>query len=114
MERKIMPRLPCRVENGKLILPELNIEDGEYYFELKPTGVRSAKQNSYYWMIVDLLSEELGYTNQEMHLAIKTQFNIKSTKELEKKEFSDFIERLIRWSAIELNVVVPDPHNSLI
>jgi len=114
MERKNMSRLPCRVENGKLILPELNIEDGEYYLELKPTGVRSSQQNSYYWRIVDLLAEELGYTSQEMHLAIKTKFDIKSTKELEKKEFSDFIERLIRWSAIELNVVVPDPQNSLI
>mgnify|MGYP002820416137 FL=1 len=105
----ILPRLPCKVENGELILPDFNVEDGEYYFELKPTGVRSAQQNNYYWKIVDLLAEELGYTNREMHITIKNHFNIESTKILEKKEFGDFIERLIRWSAIELNVVIPDP-----
>lgn len=105
-----MPLLPCKVENGKLIIPDLGVEDGEYYFTLKPTGVRSANQNNYYWRIVQLLGDELGYTNQEMHLTIKNHFNIESTKDLERKEFSDFIERLVRWCAIELNVVIPDPY----
>lgn len=113
MEEGNMLRLPCEVKEGKLILPDFTIEDGEYYFTLKPTGVRSAHQNNYYWRIVQLLGDELGYTNQEMHLTIKNHFNIESTKELERKEFSDFIERLIRWSAIELNVVIPDPQNAL-
>ncbi len=105
-----MSRVPCRVENGKLYLPDIEVEDGEYYFELVKTGVRSPNQNNYYWNIINILSEELGYTKEEMHLTIKTHFNIDSTKSLEMKEFSDFIERLIRWSAIELNIVIPDPY----
>ena len=44
-----------------------------------------------------------------MHQTIKNHFKIISTKDMERKEFSDFIERLIRWSAIELNIVIPDP-----
>ncbi|MBT7339318.1 MAG: hypothetical protein HN802_06510 [Candidatus Jacksonbacteria bacterium] len=109
MEGIDMPRLPCKIEKGKLIIPDFEMDDGDYYFELKPTGVRSSQQNAYYWIIVDVLAEELGYTSQEMHLTIKNHFNIESTKELEKKEFGEFVERLIRWSAIELGVVIPDP-----
>tara|TARA_Y100001973_G_C5205850_1_gene341520 strand:- start:5517 stop:5879 length:363 start_codon:yes stop_codon:yes gene_type:complete len=112
-----MPRLrfACKVENGQLVITNRSEFDdvisklnGNYYIELKETGVRSAQQNNYYWAIVDLLANDLGYTNREMHDAIKTHFEIESTKILTTKEFSQFIERIIRWSAIELGVVVPD------
>jgi hypothetical protein len=104
-----MQRLHCKVKNGKVILPDVDVEDGEYYFELREVGVRSAKQNNYYWKIIDILSEELGYTKREMHQTIKKHFDIKSTKYLEPKEFSDFLENLIRWCAIDLHIVIPDP-----
>ena len=55
-----------------------------------------------------MLADDLGYTNQEMHQAIKDHFNINSTKTLTTKEFSQFIERIIRWAAIDLNVIIPD------
>tara|TARA_R110000744_G_scaffold110434_1_gene208312 strand:- start:5435 stop:5776 length:342 start_codon:yes stop_codon:yes gene_type:complete len=110
MEDGYMPRLHCRVEGGNVILPKVDVDDGEYYFELKAVGVRSGQQNNYYWNIIDILSEELGYTKQEMHETIKEHFNIESTKALEPKEFSEFIEQLIRWSAIELYVVIKDPY----
>ena len=82
---------------------------GEYYIELKETGVRSSQQNNYYWNIVRILAEELGYTENEMHSSIKNHFEVESTKTLSTKEFASFIERLVRWSAIELNIVIPDP-----
>ena len=86
---------------------------GNYYIELKPAGVRSSQQNNYYWSIVKLLAEELGYTESEMHQAIKNHFNILSTKSLTTKEFSEYIERIIRWSAIDLHIVIPDPKTLL-
>jgi len=43
-----------------------------------------------------------------MHSTIKTHFNVQSTKTLSTKEFATFIEKLIRWSAVELNIVIPD------
>jgi hypothetical protein len=46
-----------------------------------------------------------------MHSTIKNHFNIDSTKTLSTKEFSVFIERLIRWSAVDMNIVIPDPKN---
>jgi len=109
-------RFACKIEKGKMSLLNRTEFDnaisklqGEYYIELKETGVRSAQQNNYYWKIVGILGEELGYTEQEMHATIKNHFNIESTKTLSTKEFSVFIERIIRWSAVDMNIVIPDP-----
>ena len=43
-----------------------------------------------------------------MHQAVKDHFEIQSTKTLTTKEFSKLIERIIRWSAIDLGIVIPD------
>ena len=108
-------RFPCKVENGKLVILNRSEFDsiiadlnGDYYIEIVETGVRSSQQNNYYWKIVDMLAEELGYTRNEMHSAIKDHFEIQTTKTLTTKEFSQFIERIIRWSAIDLGVIIPD------
>ena len=109
-------RFPCNIKNGKMTLTNREEFDkaisklqGEYYIELKETGVRSSQQNNYYWNIVRILADELGYTENEMHSTIKNHFEVESTKTLSTKEFASFIERLVRWSAIELNIVIPDP-----
>ena len=109
-------RFPCNIKNGKMTLTNKEEFDnaisklqGDYYIELKETGVRSSQQNNYYWNIVRILAEELGYTENEMHSTIKNHFEVESTKTLSTKEFASFIERLVRWSAIELNIVIPDP-----
>ena len=110
-------RFSCTIENGKMFITDREsfdsaIErlDGSYYIELKESGVRSAQQNNYYWKIVNLLADDIGYTDKEMHQAIKDHFEIKSTKHLSSSEFSKFIEKLIRWAAIDFNVVIPDPN----
>jgi hypothetical protein len=118
---KIRLRFPCKIKNGKMVIDNkdeftnaiLIQPSGNYYIELKPTGVRSSQQNNYYWNIVDILGEELGYTSDEMHEVIKDHFNIPSTKELPKDEFALLVERLIRWSATELNIVIKDPNTLL-
>ncbi len=109
-------RFPCNIKDGKMTLTDREEFDkvisklqGDYYIELKETGVRSSQQNNYYWNAVRILAEELGYTENEMHSTIKNHFEIESTKTLSTKEFASFIERLVRWSAIELNIVIPDP-----
>lgn len=109
MEKKSLQRLHCQIENGIIITRTVDLPDGEYYIDIKPVGARSGQQNNYYWRIIDILSEELGYTKKEMHKTIKDHFGIQSTKLMEQKEFSNFLEELIRWCAIELNVVIPDP-----
>jgi|APSaa5957512622_1039677.scaffolds.fasta_scaffold107573_2 methylphosphotriester-DNA--protein-cysteine methyltransferase len=112
----IVNRFPCKIEQGKLIfhnraefLACIKELEGNFYLELKETGVRSIQQNGYYWRIVEILSDELGYTKQEMHETLKNHFDIESTKHLEQKEFSSYIERIIRWSAQEMGIAIPDP-----
>lgn len=109
-------RFPCNIKDGKMTLTDKEEFDkvisklqGDYYIELKETGVRSSQQNNYYWNAVRIIAEELGYTDNEMHATIKNHFEVESTKTLSTKEFASFIERLVRWSAIELNIVIPDP-----
>ena len=109
-------RFPCIIKDGKMsLLDRVEFDNaisklqGEYYIELKETGVRSAQQNNYYWNAVRIIADELGYTEQEMHSTIKNHFEVESTKMLSTKEFANFIEKLVRWSAVELNIIIPDP-----
>lgn len=109
-------RFPCLIKDGKMTLQnkkEFNNTiaklSGDYYIELKETGVRSSQQNNYYWKIVNVLADDLGYTEQEMHSTLKNHFNVESTKTLTTKEFAKLIEQIIRWSAIDLGIVIPDP-----
>ena len=72
---------------------------------------RSPQQNNYYWMIVKSVAKDIGYTPDEMHEVVKVKFKIDSTKNLEQEEFSDFLDRLIRYFA-ELGVPVEDPRRA--
>ena len=99
----------CRVENNIIIAPQVDLPDGDYYLLIKPVNSRSAKQNNYYWKVVNTLGQELGYTKNQMHKTLKEEFRIESTKELSTSEFSDYIEQIIYWAATELNIVLPSP-----
>ncbi len=109
-----MPRLRfvCEVVDGEITIHSFDAPNGTYYLELKKTETRSPKQNNYYWFVVEILAEDLGYTQQEMHTTLKNHFDITSTKHLSKKEFADFLERIIRWAAIDFGIALPDPHTS--
>ena len=100
------------LENKEEFNKAISSLDGNYYIELKETGVRSGQQNNYYWGIIKILADELGYTEKEMHYTVKNHFEVESTKTLTTKEFADLIERIIRWSAMELNIVIQDPKKS--
>lgn len=79
---------------------------------------RSNPQNAYYWAVpVKLLGDYLGYEDDEIHEALKWQFlkiegdppSVRSTKKLSTTEFNEYIEKIIRWAALEFQVVIPDP-----
>ena len=113
-------RFPVKINNGELsfhdrqeFINAIKSIEGDYYLELKEVGARSPQQNNYYWSIAELLGNELGYTKREMHELLKVQFGIDSTKNLEVAEFARFIEEIIRWSAIEFSIAIPDPKTLL-
>lgn len=99
----------------------------------KKSAKRSLPQNSYYHgVVVELVREGLldcGYSlsHDETHYFLKERFNQieipgkdgfvitvpGTTTELNKVEFSEYIERIAQWSAEYLNVVIPPANSDL-
>lgn len=81
---------------------------------------RSNNQNAYYWGVcIKILSEELGYTDDEMHSALKMMFlqdnlrkipTLKSTTSLTTVEFEEYLEKIRQWAAQELSCIIPLPN----
>jgi hypothetical protein len=82
---------------------------------------RSVQQNRYYWcVVVDLLAVHTGYTPDEMHEALKWKFliihrdglpdTVKSTTNLTKDQFCEYIDNIQKWAARDLGCVIPDPN----
>ena len=112
-----------KIKNGKLTLDDnlgfrdyLRLIEGDVHLEIKPAEkVRSPQQNAYYRVIIRILSKELGYTEAEMHKTMKERYQIQSTKELSKPEFTELIEAIKRWASIDMGIVLPNakqPHQS--
>lgn len=86
----------------------------------KRRAKRSDQANRYYWsVVVALVAEYCGYEPEEAHDALKLMFLtdhtadgplplVKSTAKLTQSEFSDYIERVKRWAATDLGVVIPE------
>lgn len=92
-------------------------------------ATRSIAQNRLYWGVyVKLLSEHTGYDPEDLHDILKAKFLPKkititddqgvitdefvvggSTRQLNKLQFGEYLERIQRWAAEELHVVIPDP-----
>jgi hypothetical protein len=82
---------------------------------------RSNQQNSAYWgIIVEILSDHLGYSREEVHDALRTKFLsrvdektgltvIRSTTALSTVEFMDYYAQIQRWAAEFLQVYIPSP-----
>ena len=108
-----------KVEKGNLKLHDtgsyrrfLNGIKGEVWIDIKEAPkMRSVEQNNYYRHIIRQIGNHLGYGEDEMHDVIKQKFAIQSTKDLSKDDFSELLDRIIRFSAT-LGFVVQDPRRS--
>ena len=82
---------------------------------------RTQMQNSYYWGQVigspskegSLMSSETfqGYTKQELHEALKEKFDVKSTSGMEQEEFTEYINKIIRWAAEFGEIYIKEPED---
>ena len=93
--------------------------------EEKPS--RSNNQNKYYWsVVIGTLSNELGYTADEMHEVLKEKFlpkkevellgdkiKIGSSAKLKTDEFEKYLEDIRRFAAEKLNIIIPLPNEIL-
>lgn len=76
------------------------------------SAARSNDSNNYYWkVVVSMIGDHLGYEKYECHDALKEKFNVTSTSKMNTREFQDYVTRVVRFAATELNLVIPEPHN---
>ena len=112
-------RFTAKIINGvikwhdeKALAEHLNIiNDVECYIDIKPSKVRNTAQNNYYWAILREFGDQCGYHPEEMHDVCKSHFKIKTTKEFNVDEFSEYIDRVIYWAA-EMGFPVKDPRTT--
>jgi phage pi2 protein 07 len=93
----------------------------------KKKYVRSVQQNRLWWLYMDILHKELGYSKEEMHNVAKFKFlkrekviektgeiveYLESTTRLSRTQFAETIDKLIMWAA-EMNIVLPQPNEQL-
>lgn len=85
---------------------------------------RSLNQNSYYWgVVLKVLSEHTGYDPDDIHEICRYMFlksfktvgskeleYVKSTADLNTAEFEEYLEKIRRWAAVELNCYTPLPN----
>jgi len=99
-----------------------NFEEGTMLeLVVKEIENRTQLQNSYYWGQVigspskegSLMSNEMfqGYTKQELHEALKEKFEVKSTAGMEQEEFTEYINKIIRWAAEFADMYIKEPED---
>ena len=111
-------KFTAKIEDGKIkwhdtegLRNYLSKVEGEAYIDIKPSDSRSTAQNNYYWIMLREFGQQCGYHEEEMHDVCKTHFKIKSTKELNVDEFSEYLERIHQWAA-EQGFPIQDPRKS--
>jgi hypothetical protein len=90
----------------------------------KQKSKRSHQQNKYWWVCMTILSQDIGYTKEEMHELAKFKFlkrekviektgeimeYIESTTKLNKTDFADMTSELHRWASESFGIVLPVP-----
>lgn len=128
---KPVPIFKGKVKNGKLLFDERDIFDlwiGQ--FEDKKVDIivnrrldnRSMQANKYLWGVVyETVSQCTGFTPEEVHEIFKKKFLsyrkqykgksylfTKSTANLNTLEFSEYVEKIKQFSALELSCYIPE------
>jgi hypothetical protein len=80
---------------------------------------RSEQQNAYYWgAVLKVISDHTGYDCEDLHNHFKAHFlkrhvgnltSFRSTTELNKVEFGEYLDKIIRFASERLDVRVPTP-----
>ncbi len=94
--------------------------------------MRSLPQSKYYFgVVVKIISDELGYTREEVHeickqmflseiIFLKTKKGVrqirvpKSTTELKTVEFEEYLSSIRQWASMELGIYIPTPNEGVV
>jgi len=111
------------LNNKNQFLQELNQFEGKEIVIkiIERNNNRTKDQNSLFWSWVAILSDNTGYTKEEMKELIQVKFlqrerldadgytetYIKGTSTLSKKEFNDLMNEVSYWSNSTLQITLP-------
>ncbi len=132
MSDKISPIFYGAVKDGRIVLDTetmktrfqdrlRNLEGKKIQLSVnRYTKRRSLNQNNYYWgAIIPMIAEQVGMLDEEVHEALRLMFlkdntkrlgTIKSTSELSKGEFAEYLIDIQNWAIPFLGIEKwPDP-----
>lgn len=111
-------------KNKKQIEDFINsLDPGKYFIKISEYNEeRTISQNKFYWKLIEIIAREIGYEVQEMHEVFKYKFLKKtfedangnlvkgfaSSADLDKKDFSDYIEKIKRYVEQDLKINLPE------
>ncbi|MCK5602159.1 recombination protein NinB [Candidatus Pacearchaeota archaeon] len=86
---------------------------------------RSLSQNKLYWKWITCIGDSIGYGRDELHAIMADKFlpneiveyggkqikKDKSTSRLNTKEFTEYLEKIDRFAAAELGIILPSPED---
>jgi len=103
--------------------------EGEYDVQIKKhTGKRSDRMNRYYWgVVLQVLHESTGEDKNILHELMASKFlsladimiggkvyaRVRSTAELDNKEFVNYLENIWQWALQDLGIDIPRPNENL-
>lgn len=105
------------IKGGNAIKTHLNgLRDGKYRITIeRDRKTRSLQQNALYWSWLNIMSDALGYDNEELHCTFKAMFLtdrslkiplVRSTTQLNTLQFIQYLEKIARKAA-EMNIILP-------
>ena len=123
---KLQPKFKGIVKDKKLLLFDKDLFT-KYLGSLEGKDIqvlikkyrknRSPKQNSYYWVCLTHIGNEIGEDPEDLHQTFKAMFLVdrskripivRSTTTLNTAEFFDYMEKIARRVA-QIDIVLPNP-----
>ena len=97
----------------------LDYLDGMIKVEITPIkGTRSQKQNAYYWLILEIIGDEMGEPKEIVHEIMREKFlrdmselgpYNRSTTDLDTAEMVTYTDNVRAFAESFLNIITPDP-----
>lgn len=104
-----------RIENPQKLSEYIKTRKNWLYsLVLKKYWTRSLAQNSYYrGVVLELIEADTGTEKEDLHYFFKHKFidweAFPSSRELNKNEFAEYVDKIRDFASAELGIYIPDP-----
>lgn len=121
-----MMKLSAKIKNNKIFVQKelmqlfCSVYKEDTDLEIKAVKTtRSTLQNNYYWgVVIKIISDELGYTPDEVHEILRYKFlfvqgefpYVRSTTSLNTVEFEEYMINIRMWASLQFGCYIPLPN----